>query len=141
MDAAPEARARRVLFVRGIHAGSDIQLFVVTSVATVLVVRAALAATGVVRCGSVGCQVVLACASACRAVTTRVTPRTPRVTAIATRAVRASAPTSRRHWVGKEIRSVLPRAQKCCRVVHSMDGTGGRTWIRTRDLFLIREAL
>jgi hypothetical protein len=46
MDAAPEAATRRPVFVRSIYAGRDVQFFAVTAVATVLLVRAILAATG-----------------------------------------------------------------------------------------------
>ena len=40
------AAAKRSYFVRSVHAGRDLEFFMVTAVATILVVRAALAATG-----------------------------------------------------------------------------------------------
>jgi hypothetical protein len=40
------APARRLFFVRSVHAGRDVELFAVIAVATVLIVRAALAASG-----------------------------------------------------------------------------------------------
>jgi hypothetical protein len=42
----PPARARRSFFVRSIYAGRDLEFFMVTAIATILVVRAALAASG-----------------------------------------------------------------------------------------------
>jgi len=42
----PPALVKRSWFVRSIYAGRDLELFIVTAIATILIVRAALAATG-----------------------------------------------------------------------------------------------
>ncbi len=45
-EIASPAPAKRLIVVRSIHAGRDLEMFLVTAIATILIVRAALAATG-----------------------------------------------------------------------------------------------